>query len=151
MKIQRVYFAVWFISVIPNFFMNSEGGLVWYSIFNALHPIVIIVIIIWSISLNAQTLERHSGKENSGKPGSGDFNKGTELSDYTSFLDDRSEASINEGDIDEADMNKGANAKDSEAGFSDQDLSQRLFTKEQLNNFKDIVKNHILENIILGI
>jgi hypothetical protein len=24
-------------------------------------------------------------------------------------------------------------------------------TKEQLNNFKEIVKNHILENVILGI
>lgn len=51
MKIQRVYFIVWFISIIPNFFINTESGLVWYSIFNTVHPIVIILIVLWALAL----------------------------------------------------------------------------------------------------
>lgn len=82
----------------------SDTGLVWYSIFNALHPIVIIGILIWSIQINAQSLERQSGKEKNqdgGHGGSGD--KGTELSDYSSFLDEASDASVNEIDEGQAD------------------------------------------------
>lgn len=63
MKIQRVYFIVWFISVIPNFFINTEHGLVWYSIFNTIHPIVIIVIVLWALSQQANTLERKTVKD----------------------------------------------------------------------------------------
>ncbi len=36
-------------------------------------------------------------------------------------------------------------------GFEDNDLTQRLFSKDQLASFKDIIKNHVLENILLGI
>lgn len=52
MRIQRIYFIAWFISVIPNFFIMTDTGLVWYSIFNTLHPIVIIVTLLWALSLN---------------------------------------------------------------------------------------------------
>jgi hypothetical protein len=30
-------------------------------------------------------------------------------------------------------------------------LTQRVFSKDQLANFKEIIKNHVLENILLGI
>lgn len=42
---------------------------------------------------------------------------------------------------------------DSKGGqsFEDHDLGQKLFTAEQLSSFKEIVQNHILANIILGI
>jgi hypothetical protein len=145
MKIQRAYGIIWFISVIPNFFMLTEAGLVWYSIANTLHPIIIIVIMLWALSLNAQSLERSSGKDAKTAGGPNNEGKGTELSDYSSFLDDRSDVSV--GDAAEpAEAPKGA-----KGAFEDTDLSQRLFTNEQLNSFKDIVKNHVLENIILGI
>jgi hypothetical protein len=95
MRLQRFYFLFYLIMVIPNFFILSSTGLTWYSVFTCLHPIVIIVILLWAISINAQNLERRSGPAEGNKP-SGD-NKGTELSDYSSFLDDSRDVSVNEG------------------------------------------------------
>jgi hypothetical protein len=53
MKIQRFYFLFYIIMIIPNFFTLSDTGLEWYSVFTCLHPIVIISILLWSISINA--------------------------------------------------------------------------------------------------
>ena len=61
MKIQRYYFLLYLVSIVPNFFILSDTGLEWYSLFNCLHPIVIIVILLWAISIDAQNLERKSG------------------------------------------------------------------------------------------
>lgn len=102
MRIQRFYFLFYVIMIIPNFFMMTPIGLSWYSVFTCLHPLVIIVILLWSISLNAQNLERKSGPggtdgtKEGGKDGGGHGGegKGTELSDYSSFMDDRSDMSI---------------------------------------------------------
>lgn len=119
MKIQRIYFVIWFLSIIPNFFLLTETGLVWYSIFNALHPIVIIVIILWAISINAQSLERQSGKE-AKVPGGGvsGQEKGMELSDYSSFIDDRSDVSAVDGGADIDIEYRKADQKDGK-GFED--------------------------------
>lgn len=98
MRIQRWYFLMYFILIIPNFFILNSTGLTWYSVFTCLHPIVIIVTLLWAIQINAQNLERKSGGGSEpGKPGAGNEGKGTELSDYSSFIDDRSELSVNEG------------------------------------------------------
>ena len=53
MKIQRYYFMFYIVMIIPNFFILSSTGLEWYSVFTCLHPVVIISIILWSISINA--------------------------------------------------------------------------------------------------
>lgn len=94
MKIQRTYFIVWFLSIIPNFFLLTPTGLVWYTIFNTLHPVIIIVFLIWAISLNAQSLERQSGKEVKSGTTIVGGEKAMELSDYSSFIDDRSDISM---------------------------------------------------------
>jgi hypothetical protein len=70
-------------------------------VFTCLHPLIIIVVLLWAISLNAQNLERKSGPGGTdgtkdGGKGSGGEGKGTELSDYSSFADE-SNMSINEG------------------------------------------------------
>lgn len=85
------------VMIIPNFFILNTTGLTWYSVFTCLHPIVIIVILLWAISINAQNLERKSGGAAEGKQGGAGEGKGTELSDYSSFIDDRSDISINDG------------------------------------------------------
>lgn len=109
MRIQRVYFIAWFISVIPNFFLNSEAGMVWYSIFNTVHPIVIIVIVLWSLSLQANNLERQTVKEASvpaaGGP-SGGNNAQLEMTEYSSVYDDKSDSSILDGNNPEPDLSK---------------------------------------------
>jgi hypothetical protein len=130
MKIQRTYFIVWFLSVIPNFFLMSETGLVWYSVFNTLHPLIIIVIVFWALSINAQALERQSGKDTNqpkkeGGAGGGNALNGTELSDYSSFIEDRSDisgAGDNEGDahINHAQANGAGRGT---TGFDDNDLN----------------------------
>ena len=53
MKIQRYYFIFYFLMIIPNFFILNNTGLEWYSVFTCLHPIVIISILLWAISINA--------------------------------------------------------------------------------------------------
>ena len=53
MKIQRYYFIFYFLMIIPNFFIMSDTGLEWYSVFTCLHPVVIIAILLWAISINA--------------------------------------------------------------------------------------------------
>jgi len=53
MKIQRYYFIFYFLMIIPNFFILSNTGLEWYSVSTCLHPVVIIVILLWAISINA--------------------------------------------------------------------------------------------------
>ena len=98
MRIQRYYFFLYVVIIIPNFFILNSTGLTWYSVFTCLHPIVIIVILLWAISINAQNLERKSvAGAAEGKQGGSGEGKGTELSDYSSFIDDRSDDSINEG------------------------------------------------------
>lgn len=52
MRIQRYYFAFYFFMIIPNFFMLTSGGIGWYSVFTCLHPLIIVIIILWSISNN---------------------------------------------------------------------------------------------------
>lgn len=153
MRIQRYYFALWFISILPNFFMLTSTGLVWYSVFIIIHPLVIIVIALWAIQINAQSLERQTGvpgaNAGDGKPGQ--EGKGTELSDYSSFIDDRSADNSMMGEAGAGDTQY--RQVDSKGGqsFEDHDLGQKLFTAEQLSSFKEIVQNHILANIILGI
>ena len=53
MRLQRVYFIFWFISILPNYFMLSQTGLVWYSVFTCLHPVVIMGVALWALSINA--------------------------------------------------------------------------------------------------
>jgi hypothetical protein len=53
MKIQRYYFLFYIIMIIPNFFIMTDTGLEWYSVFTCLHPLVIISILLWAISINA--------------------------------------------------------------------------------------------------
>ena len=104
--------------IIPNFFILNPTGLTWYSIFTCLHPIVIIVILLWAISINAQNLERKSGGGSAGiggKPNAND-GKGTELSDYSSFIDDQSDISINEG------ANQYRPVEEAARDFDDKDL-----------------------------
>ena len=60
MKIARYYFIAYFMFIIPNFFILSTTGLEWFSVFTCLHPVVIISILLWSLSINAQNLERKS-------------------------------------------------------------------------------------------
>lgn len=54
-----------------------------------LHPLIIICIVIWGISINAHVLERQMGVTEGGKA---DQKGTTELSDYSSFLDDNEES-----------------------------------------------------------
>jgi hypothetical protein len=98
MRLQRYYFLFYLVMIIPNFFILTPTGLTWSSVFTCLHPIIIIVILLWAISINAQSLERKSGGNGGdGKQGGVGEGKGTELSDYSSFLDDSRDVSVNEG------------------------------------------------------
>jgi len=108
MRIQRVYFIVWFISVIPNFFINSEHGLAWYNIFNTIHPIVIIVIVLYALYMQANTLERQTVKD-AMAPAAGGANGGNallEMTEYSSIYDDKSDSSILDGKNPEPDLSK---------------------------------------------
>ena len=96
MKIQRYYFIFYFVMIIPNFFILSNTGLEWYSVFTCLHPVVIIAILLWAISINAQNLERKSGgpADSTQVKAGGNEGKGTDWSDSSFVDEEESEMSV---------------------------------------------------------
>lgn len=57
-QLLTLYFVLWFISIIPNFFILDTDGLKWYSLFSSFHPIVILIVVLRSLSMGAYNLER---------------------------------------------------------------------------------------------
>lgn len=87
---QKIYFVLWLISIIPNFFILTKTGLKWYSIFNCLHPIVILLAIFRAISVKANNWERSVGNTStSGARLTGDIDM-SDLSNLSSMIDDKS-------------------------------------------------------------
>lgn len=152
MKIQRYYFMFYIVMIIPNFFILSSTGLEWYSVFTCLHPVVIISIILWSISINAQNLERKSGApgDSTQTKAGGNEGKGTDWSDSSFVDEEESEMSVLGGANQHESQYRAVDFAHKEGEIDDKDLGS-MMNKEQLNEFKESVKNHILEYIIAGL
>eukprot|EP00347_Sterkiella_histriomuscorum_P012367 403368858 len=146
MQLQTLYFVLWFISVIPNFFILDPVGLKWYSFFSCIHPIVIIILVMKSLAIGAQNLERQgviSGQGKSDqKPEKNE--SGTELSDYSSMSD------ISMVDMPQGGQNVTYRQFMKERFNQFTDIDSNIVTKDQLESFRMIIKENILESIIRG-
>lgn len=124
--------------IIPNFFILNNTGLEWYSVFTCLHPIVIISILLWAISINAQNLERKSGgpaDQTQAKAGGND-GKGTDWSDSSFVDEEESEMSVLGGGASGAPQHdsqyRAVDLSHKGGDIDDKDLGS-MMTKEQLN------------------
>ena len=87
--LMRLYFILWFVTVLPNFVLTTDVGPKIYSIFQCFHPIAIIILVLRGLRVNAETLEGRTPNGPSVQAKGADLNDsmGTEMSDQSSIID----------------------------------------------------------------
>ncbi|CDW74551.1 phosphatidylinositol-4-phosphate 5-kinase [Stylonychia lemnae] len=143
-NLQVLYFVLWFLSIIPNFLILDPTGLKWYSLFSCIHPIVIFAVVMRALAIGAQNLERQGVISQKEKKDNQNQSNGTEMSDYSSLSD------ISFSSTAPPQFNTQYRQVPQEEFNQYADINPKIVTKEQIENFRIIIRENILESIVCG-